>query len=47
MQVQRVATPTSRVESWTVLGDDDIPIGPIERFLAYLSNMTTDSSYSM
>ena len=39
MQVQRVATPTSRVESWTVFGDDDIPIGPIERFLAYLSNI--------
>jgi integrase/recombinase XerD len=39
MQVQRVATPTSRVESWTVLGDDDIPIEPIERFLTYLSDI--------
>jgi len=33
------ATPTSRVESWTVLGDDDIPIEPIERFLTYLSDI--------
>src|ERR1035438_8378925 len=39
MQVQRVATPTSRVEAWTVLGDDDIPIEPIERFLTYLSDI--------
>jgi site-specific recombinase XerD len=39
MQVQRVATPTSRIESWTVLGDDDIPIEPVERFLAYLSDI--------
>lgn len=39
MHVQRVAMPTSRVESWTVLGDDDIPIEPIERYLAYLSDI--------
>ena len=37
MFVQRVAMPTSRVESWTVLGDDDTPVEPIERYLAYLS----------
>jgi len=24
------------LESWTVLGDDDVPIDPIERYLAYL-----------
>ncbi|MFZ5654649.1 MAG: site-specific integrase [Pseudomonadota bacterium] len=35
--VQRVAPPGSRVESWTVLGDDDRPIEPIERYLAYLT----------
>jgi len=35
MLVQRVAMPTSPVESWTVLGDDDTPIEPVERYLAY------------
>jgi site-specific recombinase XerD len=39
MHVQRVAMPASRVESWTVLGDDDIPIGPIERYLSYLTDI--------
>jgi len=37
MHVQRVAMPASRTESWTVLGDDDIPVGPVERYLAYLT----------
>ena len=37
MRVQRVAMPASRAESWTVLGDDDIPVGPVERYLAYLT----------
>ncbi|NMM25129.1 MAG: site-specific integrase [Phycicoccus sp.] len=37
MLVQRVAPPGSRVESWTVLGDDDLPVEPIERYLSYLS----------
>jgi integrase/recombinase XerD len=39
MQVQRVAVAAVRVESWTVLGDDDNPVEPIERFLAYLTNV--------
>jgi site-specific recombinase XerD len=39
MHVQRVVLPTSRVDSWTVLGDDDVPIDPVERYLAYLSNI--------
>jgi site-specific recombinase XerD len=39
MRVQRVAMPTSRVESWTVLGGDDIPVEPVERFLAYLTDI--------
>lgn len=39
MHVQRVAMPVSRVDSWTVLGEDDIPIEPVERFLAYLSDV--------
>jgi integrase/recombinase XerD len=38
MQVQRVALPGSRVESWTVL-DDDTPVEPVERYLAYLSDI--------
>jgi integrase/recombinase XerD len=37
MLVQRVAPPGSRVESWTVLGDDDVPVGPVEQYLAHLS----------
>jgi integrase/recombinase XerD len=39
MHVQRVALPTSRVGSWTVLGDGDIPVEPIERYLAYLTDI--------
>jgi len=37
MHVQRVAMPASPVSSWTVLGDDDVPVEPIDRFLGYLS----------
>ncbi len=37
--MQRVAVPASRVPSWTVLGDDDTPIEPIERYLAYLTDI--------
>jgi integrase/recombinase XerD len=37
MQVQKVASPGARLESWTVLGDDDVPVEPIERYLAHLS----------
>lgn len=39
MRVQRVLMPGSRVESWTVIGDDHVPIDPVERFLAYLSSI--------
>ena len=39
MQVQRVVLPGVRVESWTVLGDDDVPVEPIERWLGYLSDI--------
>ncbi len=39
MQVQRVAMPASRVASWTVLGNDDAPVEPVERYLAYLSDI--------
>lgn len=39
MRVQRVLIPSARVESWTVLGDDHVPIEPVERFLGYLSSI--------
>ena len=39
MRVQRVAMPWSGLESWTVLGDDDVPVGPVERWLAYLTSI--------
>jgi integrase/recombinase XerD len=29
--------PNSAVESWTVLGDDLVPVEPVERYLAYLT----------
>jgi len=34
--VQRVWMPDSGAESWTVLGDDHVPVEPVERWLAYL-----------
>jgi site-specific recombinase XerD len=39
MLVQRVAMPASPVESWTVLGDDGVPVEPVERYLAYLTGI--------
>ena len=33
MRVQRVVMPWSGLESWTVLGDDDIPVGSAEGWL--------------
>jgi site-specific recombinase XerD len=39
MQVQRVVLPTSGVGSWTLLGVDDLPVEPVERYLAYLSDI--------
>jgi integrase/recombinase XerD len=39
VQVQRVTMPASRVPSWTVLGDEDAPVEPIERYLAYLTDI--------
>nr|WP_233624549.1 tyrosine-type recombinase/integrase [Actinoplanes sp. ATCC 53533] len=38
MLVQRVVTAVARRESWTVLGDDGIPVAPVERYLAYLTD---------
>lgn len=39
MRVQRVLMPGSGFESWTVLGDDHVPVDPIERFLSYLASI--------
>ena len=39
MFVQRVVSPSSRRESWTVIGQDGVPIEPIERYLAYLTDV--------
>ena len=38
MLVQRVLMPVSSLESWTVLADGG-PVEPIERYLAYLSDI--------
>jgi len=34
-----VVMPGQGTESWTVLGDDDVPVDPVERFLAYLTDI--------
>jgi site-specific recombinase XerD len=31
--------PASQRESWTVLGEDAVPVGPVERYLAYLTDI--------
>src|SRR6476659_1439132 len=37
MRVQRVLMPGSDAESWTVLGEGQVPVAPVERFLAFLA----------
>jgi site-specific recombinase XerD len=39
MLVQRVLMPVSSLESWTVLGDGGGPVEPVERYLAYLTDI--------
>jgi integrase/recombinase XerD len=39
MRVQRVLMPGSGAESWSVLGDDQAPLEPVERFLGYLASI--------
>jgi site-specific recombinase XerD len=39
MRVQRVLMPGSEAESWTLLGDDQVPLDPVERFLGYLASI--------
>lgn len=38
MRVQRVVSPEGDEVSWTVLGPDWLPIGPVEEFLAHLAD---------
>ena len=45
MLVQPVVIPGSGTRSWTVLGDDDVPVGPVDRFLAYLSDIGAVAEY--
>src|ERR1700746_2601601 len=35
----QVVIPGSGMRSWTVLGDDDVPVVPVDRFLAYLTDI--------
>ena len=39
MLVQAVVVPGLGTLLWTVLGDDDVPVVPVERFLAYLTDI--------
>ncbi|MGH3120978.1 MAG: tyrosine-type recombinase/integrase [Streptosporangiaceae bacterium] len=39
MLVHPVVVPGSGIRSWTVLGDDDVPVVPVDRFLAYLTDI--------
>jgi integrase/recombinase XerD len=39
MLVHPVVIPGSGTRSWTVLGDDDVPVVPVDRFLAYLTDI--------
>ena len=39
MLVHPVVVPGSGTLSWTVLGDDDVPVVPVDRFLAYLTGI--------
>jgi integrase/recombinase XerD len=38
MRVHRVLMPGSGEESWTLLGEDHVPVEPVERFLSYLAS---------
>jgi integrase/recombinase XerD len=39
MFVQRVVVASSRRESWTVLGEDGVPIAAVDRYLAFLTDV--------
>ena len=37
--VRRVAMPVTGVQSWTLVGSDRLPVGPVERYLAWLTHI--------
>src|SRR5262249_50870901 len=39
MLVHPVVVPESGMLSWTVLGEDDVSVVPVDRFLAYLTDI--------
>ena len=39
MLVHPVVIPGSGTRSWTVLGDDDVPVVPVDRFLTHLTDI--------
>ena len=39
MLVHPVTVPGSGTRSWTLLGDDDVAVVPVDRFLAYLTDI--------
>ena len=39
MLVAQVVMPGSRHRSWTVLGPDGVPVEPVERYLAFLTDV--------
>ncbi len=39
MLVVKVVSPLSSRESFTVLGEDDVPVAPVERYLKYLTDI--------
>ena len=39
MLVHPVVIPGSGTRSWTVLGDGDVPVVPVDRFLAFLTDI--------
>jgi integrase/recombinase XerD len=39
MLVAQVVMPGSRRRSWTVLGPDGVPVEPVERYLAFLTDV--------
>ena len=38
MLVHPVAVPGSGTRSWTVLGDDDVPVGPVDQVVPAATN---------
>jgi len=39
MLVAQVVMPGLRCRSWTVLGPDGVPVEPVERYLAFLTDV--------